>query len=207
MKTNILMAALVLSGVTAFASATEKSIITTAVGINPAFLNAEPVVFVERGVEFFIFPNGEFDFNTRPTVRPNGRRGSVNATFGAPGVRVRYSNMNYGVRVEHDNFGRVRRIGNVFINYDQFGRIKRAGSVYMTYNRGNGTLTQVGGLRVRYNRWGRLVHTQGAVNNNWYAYNRLDGPNHFDNDNFDDDFDDDDMYYYRSNKKTNSEID
>lgn len=207
MKTNILMAALVLSGVTAFASATKKSTLTTAVGLNPAFRNAEPIVFMERGVEFFIFPNGEFDFNTRPTVRPNGRRGSVNATFGAPGVRIRYSNVNYGVRVEHDNFGRVRRIGNVFINYDQFGRIKRAGSIYMAYNRGNGTLTQVGGLHVRYNRWGRLVHTQGAVNNNGYAYDRFDGRNDFDNDNFDDDFDDDDMYYYRSNKKTNSEID
>ena len=205
MKTNILMAVLVLSGITAFASATEKNTLTVNFGANPGFRNAEPIVFMERGVEFFIFPNGEFDFNTRPTVRPNGRRGSVNATFGAPGVRVHYSNINYGVRVEHDNFGRVRRIGNVFINYDQFGRIKRAGSVYMAYNRGNGTLTQVGGLRVRYNRWGRLVHTQGTVNNNWYAYDGLDDRNDFDDDDFDDD--DDDLYYYKSNKKINREID
>ena len=24
---------------------------------------AEPIVFMERGIEFMIFPNGEFDFN------------------------------------------------------------------------------------------------------------------------------------------------
>jgi hypothetical protein len=34
-------------------------------------------------------------------------------------------NQNFGVKVEHDNFGRVRRVGNVFINYDANDRIKR----------------------------------------------------------------------------------
>jgi hypothetical protein len=42
---------------------------------------------------------------------------------------------NQKVKVEHDNFGRVRRVGNVFINYDANDRIKRVGSVYMAYNR------------------------------------------------------------------------
>jgi hypothetical protein len=42
---------------------------------------------------------------------------------------------NYGVKVEHDNLGRVRQVGNVFINYDANDRVKRIGSVYMTYNR------------------------------------------------------------------------
>ena len=26
----------------------------------------EPISFNERGIVFFVFPNGEFDFNTRP---------------------------------------------------------------------------------------------------------------------------------------------
>ena len=26
----------------------------------------EPISFMERGIEFFVFANGEFDFNTRP---------------------------------------------------------------------------------------------------------------------------------------------
>jgi hypothetical protein len=28
------------------------------------FRNAEPIVFMERGVEFFVFADGQFDFNT-----------------------------------------------------------------------------------------------------------------------------------------------
>ena len=32
--------------------------------INKRYRYTQPVVFVERGVEFLIFPNGEFDFNT-----------------------------------------------------------------------------------------------------------------------------------------------
>ena len=28
------------------------------------YRHAEPIVFVERGIEFYVFPNGEFDFNT-----------------------------------------------------------------------------------------------------------------------------------------------
>jgi hypothetical protein len=34
---------------------------------------------------------------------------------------------NQNFEVEHDNFGRVRRVGNVFINYDANDRIKRVG--------------------------------------------------------------------------------
>ena len=26
----------------------------------------EPISFMERGIAFFVFPNGDFDFNTRP---------------------------------------------------------------------------------------------------------------------------------------------
>ena len=126
------------------------------------FRNADPIVFMERGVEFFIFPDGQFDFNTRPSggkinYKPNGRR-MVNRTYGAPmNSRIQ----NYGVKVEHDDFGRVRRIGNVFINYDANDRIKRVGSVYMSYNRF--ALEQVGGLQIIYNRRGQIVDMVGSV--------------------------------------------
>ena len=29
---------------------------------------ADPIVFMERGIEFYVFPNGEFDFNTVVTT-------------------------------------------------------------------------------------------------------------------------------------------
>jgi hypothetical protein len=69
---------------------------------------------------------GQFDFNTRPSsnnmyYKPSGRR-EVNRTYGAP---MYARNQNF--KVEHDNFGRVRRVGNVFINYDANDRIKRIG--------------------------------------------------------------------------------
>jgi hypothetical protein len=76
------------------------------------------------------FADGQFDF-TRPSganmyYKPSGRR-NVNRTWSANDAR----NQNFGVKVEHDDFGRVRRVGNVFINYDANDRIKRIGSVYI----------------------------------------------------------------------------
>ena len=157
----------------------------------------EPIAFIERGIEFFVFPNGEFDFNTEPvagsdTYYRNGRRTTLNTTHGAPG------SFNGGVRIDHDAMGRVRRIGNVFINYDQANRIKRIGSVYMSYNRE--MLTQVGGLRIVYDRRGRIVDMLGNVNGNGqYAYNdAYYGPaegNHYG-----------DNYYYKNGTKTGGAV-
>ena len=165
------------------------------------YRNAEPIVFVERGVEFYVFPNGEFDFNTVRTATPNRPRGnSFNSTFGAPNVHSYNNHRNNGVRIEHDHFGRVRRIGNVFINYDAFGRIRRAGSVYMRYN--SFALTQVGNLRIVYNRRGQIISVYGTVNgfNHGYVYNpggfggnTYYNTNVFNNDDFEGDF-----YYYRT---------
>jgi hypothetical protein len=124
----------------------------------------EPISFIERGIEFFVFPNGDFDFNTRPHdsqgdfyYRTAGRK----ATGNSASRRA----VNYGVRIEHDSFGRVRRVGNTFINYDYNDRVYRIGSVYMRYNRF--TLSQIGGLKIIYNRRGEIVNTIGSVKR-WY---------------------------------------
>ncbi|MDH7912612.1 hypothetical protein [Winogradskyella sp. SYSU M77433] len=173
----------------------------------------QPISFVERGVEFLIFADGSFDFNTdvyttssndnyyykRTTSRT---RRSTNRTYGAPGVNYAHDG---GVLVTHDRYGRVRRIGNVFLNYDSSGRIKRAGTVYMSYR--NGQLKQVGGLQILYNRHGDVIGTRGFVNQN----NRGNGNSgsttyYFENDeqdNWDDNWNnDDEYYYYRKNGKT-----
>jgi hypothetical protein len=48
------------------------------------FRNAEPIVFMERGVEFFVFADGQFDFNTRPSSNIiNQAVGSVNRIWSA----------------------------------------------------------------------------------------------------------------------------
>ncbi len=89
---------------------------------------SDAVTFVERGVKFHVFLNGDFHF-----------------------IR-RYVNRRNIVRIYRDYRGRINRVGNVFINYDYRGNVRRIGSVRMGYNRGR--LSRVGNLRIRYNRWG-----------------------------------------------------
>ena len=207
-KITLVVASIFLLGGSA-ANAAEKIAFSVEKKSPVDFRNGEPIVFTERGIEFFIFPDGQLDFNTRPSkggeqYYQTNSRGDVNRTYGAPKF---HKNKNYGVKVAHDNMGRVRQVGNVFINYDSNDRVKRVGSVYMTYNRY--VLEQVGGLQIMYNRRGQIVDTVGNVNggkgfhynqnnyqNNDYAYD------HNQNDN-------DDKYYYRSsnqNEKVNQNI-
>lgn len=168
------------------------------------YRDADPIVFKERGIEFFIFLDGQFDFNTQPTVSGiRNRAENMNRTYGAPGVRtVTVSNTYYGqaigVRVEHDSQGRVRRVGNVFINYDAYGRVKRVGSVYMKYN--SFALKQVGGMKIFYNRRGQIVDVTGFVNSssygNGYTFNGNGHGNSYGNGNNSYNSDED-FYYYR----------
>ena len=165
------------------------------------YRDADPIVFKERGIEFFIFLDGQFDFNTQPTTSGiRYRTENMNRTYGAPGVRsVTVSNTYYGpargVRVEHDNFGRVRRVGNVFINYDAFGRVKRVGSVYMKYN--SFALKQVGNMKIFYNRRGQIIDVTGFVNSSSYGNGYTFNGNGHGNGNYNNDDSDEDFYYYR----------
>ncbi len=120
----------------------------------------EPITFMERGIEFFVFPNGDFDFNTRPDdsqggyfFKGAGKRGNDRVNDRRP--------VNFGTLIEHDSFGRVRRVGNTFINYDTRDRVSRIGTVYMRYNRF--ALTQIGGLRICYNSYGEITDMFGQV--------------------------------------------
>ncbi|MFD2550799.1 hypothetical protein ACFSQP_03115 [Bizionia sediminis] len=139
---------------------------------------AQPIIFMERGIEFMVFPDGSFDFNTH-SINQLGhvnsgyyyrkpapvRRHLTNNTYGAPIPRrpITYApHPNHGVVITHSPNGQIRRIGNVYINYTRLGKVKRVGTVYMQYNR-NGMLRQIGGLHVHYNYWGQLVSTHGMV--------------------------------------------
>ncbi len=216
MKRQVLFLAMVLLGLT---SATAKTTAGNAVLNGEDFNNAryryaQPILFVERGVEFLIFSDGSFDFNTDVFStepggdhhfyrRPNTKtRRTTNRTHGAPGAT--YNNRYRGVLVTHDRLGRVRRVGNVFINYDRDGKIKRVGSVYMSYRRGQ--LKQIGGLRILYNRHGDVIGTRGSVNrsNQGCGICGISGctTDHFDSQSYDNDWDDDDdHYYYKKNGK------
>ncbi len=117
----------------------------------------------------------------------------ANKTYGFP---VNNRKGDYGVRVSHDNLGRVRQVGNVFINYDAFDRVKRIGSVYMSYNRY--ALERVGGLEIIYNRRGQIVDLIGSVKGGRSVYgSKGDYDDRYESKN-------DDTYYYKSDRNTST---
>lgn len=139
----------------------------------------EPILFEERGVSFYVFADGTFDFNTQNCTtggnyyKVTGRR-SVEAERNRP--------VNQGVVIEQDAFGRVRRVGNTFINYDAFDRVTRIGTVFIKYR--HDFLTQVGGLQLVYDRRGNLVDRIGAVKgrfqgNGGYVINTPKGSDYY----------------------------
>lgn len=97
------------------------------------------VNFFENGIEFFVFTNGDFDFDT-------------------------YRN-NRQIRIDRDFRGRIRRINNTTLSYDIRGNVSRIGNVYMRYFRNR--LTRVGQLRVDYDRWGNPIF-DGQVRDYYY---------------------------------------
>ena len=117
----------------------------------------EPISFNERGIEFFVFANGEFDFNTRP----DDSDGDYNYRKAGQKSSEQRTNNNFGVLIEQDSYGRVRRVGNTFINYDRQDRVSRIGSIYMKYNRY--ALGQIGGMTLVYNRQGEIIDTFGSI--------------------------------------------
>jgi len=119
-KITLLVASFFLVG--SMAAASENPVFSDNTTI-ARFSFDEPISFTERGIEFFVFPNGEFDFNTRPDdshgdyyYKTAGKRSTVIVQRGP---------INYGVRIEHDSFGRVRRVGNTFINYDYNDKVNK----------------------------------------------------------------------------------
>ncbi|MFD0862296.1 hypothetical protein ACFQ1M_08740 [Sungkyunkwania multivorans] len=217
-KISLLMTAMLLVVTAAQASEKISNTDLTLDGLTFRYY-AQPIQFVERGVTFYVFPNGEFDFNTHATTYRRGRRGGINTTYGAPGVRRGFRSPRFGVRIEHDNFGRIRRIGNTFINYTRHGMVKRIGTVYVQYNR-RGLVRQVGGMHIRYNRWGKIIGINGSVKFNagcgfcgatscnidhfGNGHDHDFGDDHYDDDDYGDD---DDLYYYKSKKQKAQELD
>lgn len=206
MKRIVLLFAGLLIGL-ATASATELSNSNKGndIDITKRYRYAQPIVFVERGVEFLIFPDGSFDFDSKYNntyYNSNSRRNTINASYNGPRVSINYSTAHEANRyISRDRNGIIRSIGDVNLNYDRYGKITRVGSVFIDYSRGkNATLAQVGGLKVNYNHWGEIVTIRGVVS----QYNRFNDyhidnhsaytyKNHY--------YNDADYYYYKQNGK------
>lgn len=162
------------------------------------------VTFIENGIQYHVFINGDFEFNK---LNNNSRYYNYNG--------VRFSNNS--LRVYRDKRGQISRIGNSYIRYDYRGNVTKIGSIRMYYT--NGLLRKVGDLKISYNSWDE-PYFYGTVNNNDYydtdfhfsinigsIFNYND--RYFYNESFNNNYkkykEDKNFYYYRAN--SNAKID
>ncbi len=173
-------------------------------GLSTRYRFAQPVQFVERGVEFFVFPNGELDFNAISSGNYYKRYPHANRTVNK--YRGKYRTQRViRPRVSYDNFGRVVRVGRSYIDYNRYGQIKRIGDIFIRYDH-RGLVNQVGGMRVKYNPAGKLIRSNGRVNqlNNWCSCDTYEcNMNHNHRTYYNDDDDDDDDWEYERKRKRN----
>ena len=106
-------------------------------------INAQPIVFVEKGVEFSVLPNGKFKF-----AKINSKKS----------IRSKYLNLknNRNLRVLRDYKGRISKVGNVTIFYSRNNKVTRIGSVDFTYK--HGTLKKVGNLYILHRPNGKFKY-------------------------------------------------
>ncbi|WP_369049407.1 hypothetical protein [Tenacibaculum sp. UWU-22] len=168
MKKGILLLLILTSIATINANDLRKS--TAKIGVNNH--NKEAVTFTEHGVEFYVFFNGNFDFNVQ---YQNNRYADYN------GHRIRMEGPRR-IFVKRDYKGRIRQVGNIYIHYDFRNNVTQIGSVHIDYN--YGLLARVGHLTIDYDRLG-IPHFYGKVK--YYD-------NHYDT-HFGTVYDYDDMYF------------
>ena len=118
-------------------------------------------IFIEGGVEFSVFPDGQFDF---VYLGSHGTQVNIQTPNAAINFNAGY---NYDTYVQYDMYGAVIQIENVPVFYDAYGRIIQAGNVHIHYN--NNRLIRIGGLHIFYNPYGFFSHHTGFIN----AYNRF----------------------------------
>ena len=123
-------------------------------------------IFNEGGIEFSVFPDGQFDFYA-PDYGPN-----TNVSINSPNMSFSFNTgYDYSPYVQYDDYGAIVQIENIPIYYDYYGRIVQAGNVNINYN-SYGRVSRVGGLQVYYDHHQRFTHHSGYINvyNRAYAY-------------------------------------
>ena len=157
---KLVLAVLFLGGITAQATTVTDLDHNTTTGIR--YIAPQSISFIEIGVQFVVFTNGQFDFVlNRPysQVQNFGRRGNGrNAPGHTYGVSYRNTRRNF---VNYDRFGYVTKVGRNFIHYNRYGEVNQIGNVSLRYR--NGRLVRVGNMKLVYNRRGVVVDLIGYV--------------------------------------------
>lgn len=129
-----------------------------------------PFIFVERGVEFAIYPNGEFDF---AYVGDNYQYNPYN------GPRRPFSfngGYNYDMYLQFDRYGAVVQVESVPIYYDSYGRVSQIGNIRLKYY--GDYVGEIGNMHIIYENNGVYMASSGYVNSYnqnfrpqpWHAY-------------------------------------
>ena len=121
-------------------------------------------IFVENGITFSVYPDGEFDFYIDNRVNV-----AAGVNFGASSITFN-SGYNYNPFVQYDDYGAVVQVENVPVYYDYYGRVSQIGGINVWYR--NGFVRRIGGLRVFYNNAGYFDYCTGYINtfNRYYVY-------------------------------------
>ncbi len=131
---------------------------TTATAIENNFISEKSFIFVENGITFSVFSDGEFDFY-------------MNDAYSNINVDISFNNgYNYSHFVQYDDYGAVVQIENTPIWYDYYGRVSQIGSIQVFYNANR--IRRIGGLYVHYNPYGYYSHCSGTINvyNSYVVY-------------------------------------
>ncbi len=111
-------------------------------------------IFVEEGITFAVYPDGEFDFYIDNRIGRQRRNVTFNSGF------------DYSPYAQYDDYGAVIQVENIPIYYDYYGRVSQVGSVDINYR--NGRVNRLGNMYVYYNRRGFYDYHTGFIN----VYNR-----------------------------------
>ncbi|NER11167.1 hypothetical protein SAMN06265375_104155 [Muriicola jejuensis] len=151
---------LLILGAFVLSSSVEATTLDKNTMVSSVFGYNNSVIFVENGITFSVYPDGEFDFyiDNRVNFGANINFRRSNITFN--------SGFDYSPFVQYDDYGAVIQIENVPVYYDYYGRVSQIGGINIWYN--NGRLRRVGGLYVYYNNRGFFHRFNGFVN----VYNR-----------------------------------
>lgn len=155
MKNLVLFFAAVILGTTGVLA---KSTVEDKVATRNAYRYNNSFIFVENGITFSVYPDGEFDFYIEDYV--SGRRNGI--TFN--------SGYDYSPYAQYDDYGAVIQVENVPVYYDFYGRVTQIGSVDIRYR--NNRVRSVGGMFVFYNNRGFYDYHTGFINiyNRHYVY-------------------------------------
>jgi hypothetical protein len=127
--------------------------------------NGKAYIFIEGGVEFSVFTDGQFDFVYLDTQQ------STMLSFNTPSVFLSFNaGRDYEAYLQYDDYGAIIQIEDVPVYYDVYRRIIKAGEVEISYI--NSVISRIGGLQIFYNRYGDYDYYTGYINsyNRFYTY-------------------------------------